>query len=255
MESNNKNQEVSEINDALSAETERLKEINMLLLNQIKDHNPNSLIAQTTILEPRDDDASQQSDTTSHSDDETAPEIPPDTSFDHYHVEEDEDETREQDNSINRGNEHPNEFNQDEICAQAWYEGLNACDGSCGLNHTINYDKLDRGICCWEFAAEDTCTRKEECFFCHEIPPIARTDQRVIEKVRLSKLKATKRRSSNNSSPITPPEPLMSIVTNYEQQNKRYQEFQQPPKSHIYTNIPEASPQNTDIVAPFLGHN
>ena len=247
MESNNKKQEVSEINDALSAETERLKEINTLLLNQIKENNPNSLTAPTPVMEPGDGDAPQQYDTTFNSDDETASEIPIDASLED-HIEEDDDGTREQDLSITKGDENPNECNQDEICAKAWYEGPNACDGSCGLNHNIDYDKLDRGICCWEIV--DTCTRKDECFFCHEIPPIARNDQRVIETVRLSKIKATKRRSSNNSSPITPPVPLMSVVTNYDQQNKGHQGFQQPPQNHSFPNTPETS-QNTDIAAPF----
>ena len=44
----------------------------------------------------------------------------------------------------------------------------------------------------------------------------------------------------------------MSVVTNYDQQNKGHQGFQQPPKTHSFPNTPETS-QNTDIAAPFLG--
>ena len=255
MELTNENDEMSERIDATSAESSRLKEINQLLLNQIKEHNPESLIDQNRTDETNDHDTSHNSNTEpSHLNDTEISNTSFETSFESHQNEDDQDERAQNVREMDRVNEfHLNEINpdEDEICAQAWYEGINACDGKCGLNHNIDYDKLGRGICCWEF--EGTCKRHDDCFFCHEIPPVARSDPRVAEIVRLSKAKALKRRPSTNIPPSTPPVPLMSIETNYGLHNiNRYQETQQTKQPQAPQIIP-GSPQDVNMTAPFLG--
>ena len=70
------------------------------------------------------------------------------------------------------------------ICYYYYYETY---DGSCGLSHSINFSKLDRGICYHEFDEKDSCTWGDNCNFCHDLPEIARSDPNVKKTVEESK--------------------------------------------------------------------
>ena len=162
----------------------------------------------------------------------------------------------------------------EEVCHLAWYDGIEACDGSCGQSHRIDFTKLARGICYHEFAERNSCTWGENCHFCHNIPVIALTDPIVIETVENSKRRKRQMSSrrqnrtdhnysnhtSQNHSVHSPrvrngansPPPLMSVVTGY----------QQAEQDHNYTNLNSSNTHlsaNTHVSEPeiansFLGH-
>ena len=105
-----------------------------------------------------------------------------------------------------------------EICPRMWYE--RNCDGTCGLSHNIDFSKHD--ICVYEFARTGSC-KKRNCLYNHNFPQSIREDPKYINYSKNVRENMKSKRKPNNVSTAGRPsskkhvQPLMSIVTAYEQ--------------------------------------
>ena len=89
-----------------------------------------------------------------------------------------------------------------ETCYNAFYG--EQCHQQCPLNHNLDWRKLNKGICFHEFKEENSCRRKENCWFSHEIPSCLRQDvdfRKYMKRMRNAKLgkKQDTRNTTNNN--------------------------------------------------------
>ena len=90
-----------------------------------------------------------------------------------------------------------------QICEVAFKAGKVVCDDSCRKNHNLDYEKIGRGVCLFEFAEKDSCRRKNgTCWFSHEIPDEARYDMEIVGKLRGSLNKIQDYRESQNKKKL-----------------------------------------------------
>lgn len=113
-----------------------------------------------------------------------------------------------------------------EICDQAFKFGRNSCPHSCVKRHDINFEKVQRGMCFFEFAQKGTCKRSsEECWFTHEIPEQIRKDPQIRYQMSqsLTKIQELRQQAHKKKLPVTIP-----MFNQYQNSNNFLQYMQRP---------------------------
>ena len=54
------------------------------------------------------------------------------------------------------------------VCEKVFKNGPNACTPNCDKHHTLDFNRINRGIC--HLYVLGKCTRRDRCWFTHEIP-------------------------------------------------------------------------------------
>ena len=93
-----------------------------------------------------------------------------------------------------------------DVCVNAFKAGKNVCQATCSLKHDLDFSKIKRGVCFFEFARKGSCKRSAaECWFTHEIPEVLRTDYEMKYHVSrsLDKIQDMRQRSQRNKLPVT----------------------------------------------------
>ena len=93
---------------------------------------------------------------------------------------------------------HRHEAHSEEICVNAFLNEEARCPSSCNRNHDLNFEKIKKGVCLFEFAEKGTCRRGHECWFSHEIPEELRKDKEMIQKMKNALDKIQAYRQSKN---------------------------------------------------------
>ena len=87
-----------------------------------------------------------------------------------------------------------------EPCSNALYK--RQCNPQCPLKYDLDWVRLNKGICFHEFKEQNSCRRKDQCWFSHEIPANLRTDidfckyMKRLKKTKLSKKSTVQQRAS-----------------------------------------------------------
>ena len=91
------------------------------------------------------------------------------------------------------------------MCLYAFKAGRNVCPGSCSQRHNLDFAKIRRGICFFEFAEKGSCKRSaEECWFTHDIPEVLRMDVETKYHISrsLDKIQKLRHKSQKNKLPV-----------------------------------------------------
>ena len=102
-----------------------------------------------------------------------------------------------------------------DFCKKDFMEGHGKCkDRECKDNHDIDFSK--RGVCIYEFQTEGSCRRKMDCWFLHQIPKWYRSLPGIesIMKEKIEKIKSRSRiiMSRNTSTSFTSRNPKINMV-------------------------------------------
>ena len=81
-------------------------------------------------------------------------------------------------------------------CPIAFLNGKVSCSGTCHKNHDLDFEKIKKGVCLFEYAKKDSCRRGHTCWFSHEIPNELRQDASMREKMSRSLQKIQSYRES-----------------------------------------------------------
>ena len=83
-------------------------------------------------------------------------------------------------------------------CPQAFLEGKHICPDSCHNDHDLDFEKIKRGTCLFEFAEKKSCKRGDTCWFSHDIPDELRHSAAMREKMSNSLEKIQTYRQNKN---------------------------------------------------------
>ena len=75
---------------------------------------------------------------------------------------------------------------QKDICVDEFYGGKNSCrsrDCKIAKEHNLDWTKIKRGICLFEFFKKGSCTRRNHCHFNHQIPIECLSDRQITMSV------------------------------------------------------------------------
>ena len=102
-----------------------------------------------------------------------------------------------------------------EVCVHSFKAKRPACPGSCPYDHNLDYAKIMKGICFFEFAKEGSCKRGNECWFTHQIPNQLRSDPQMLSLVSqsLGKIQLLRQNTQRKKLPveITTPEQSQQV--------------------------------------------
>ena len=68
---------------------------------------------------------------------------------------------------------------ESQFCEVMFLNGLGSSTG-CNKRHDYDLSKLARGPCVYELRRKKSCTKRDDCKFCHQIPPKYRNDKALI---------------------------------------------------------------------------
>lgn len=98
--------------------------------------------------------------------------------------------------------------NNRSICIKSFKSGKNACPQSCPHAHDLDYAKIHKGICFFEFFQKGSCKRSaDECWFTHEIPDQLRGDYQLNYELSqaLSKIQVARQQAQKKRFPVNIP--------------------------------------------------
>ena len=88
-----------------------------------------------------------------------------------------------------------NDANADQnFCETVFLSGLDSCQG-CEKSHEFDPIKLARGVCVYELRRKGSCTKKDSCLYCHQVPSKCRNDKQLLAQA-YEKKNASKRKVS-----------------------------------------------------------
>ena len=76
--------------------------------------------------------------------------------------------------------------NQKDVCVDEFYGGKNSCksrDCKKDKDHNLDWTKVKRGLCLFEFFKKGSCTRRNRCIFNHQIPIECLGDREITKTV------------------------------------------------------------------------
>ena len=102
----------------------------------------------------------------------------------------------------NEESQHPIRDDDLSVCRKVCMKSFKArrcvcAEGSCPHEHNLNYEKILKGVCFFEFAKKGSCKRGEECWFTHQIPDKLRSDTQMVCMLSQSLSKIQQVRESN----------------------------------------------------------
>ena len=82
--------------------------------------------------------------------------------------------------------------------------------------HDLDYSKIKKGICFFEFTEEGSCKRQSECWFSHEIPASLRDDTETIENVNKSMKRIHEYRRNRKETQTSTEKQITEITGEYD---------------------------------------
>ena len=129
-----------------------------------------------------------------------------------------------------------------EICKTAYSEGQGSCTlEDCPGEHELDYQRVRRGVCHYYILGR--CTRKDSCFFCHQIP---RSVKEHPETVKAAEEFIQSSRNKNTNSRVHVKSPLVSGSRMDESDNNAH-----PMPGPKATNDPKLMQQSQLLIPPF----
>ena len=100
---------------------------------------------------------------------------------------------------MDEGHNHDNDLSVSKrVCIRSFKAKRKVCaEGTCPHEHNLDYEKILKGVCFFEFSKKGSCKRGEDCWFTHEIPDQLRSDQQLVCMLSQSLSKVQKVRENN----------------------------------------------------------
>ena len=93
----------------------------------------------------------------------------------------------------------PNDENTNpKLCETVFLNGFDSCQG-CDNSHDFDPVKLARGACVYELRRKDSCTKRDSCLYCHQIPSKCRNDKQLLAQAYEKKNAARRKDNSDNT--------------------------------------------------------